>query len=351
MSNPFIRVFAPVNIAWIKYMGKESGQPTNSSLSLTLATLGTHTSMKVEAESPSLCFEWDPSGYVPPMAGQKKAEDFLKHEAIWSELLTQFGFHYTLPKAQVLIHTHNNVPAGTGIATSASAFAALTLAWSAILAGDRKKEWIEKFKSGDPRLRIAMAKVAAKGSGSSCRSLDGPWVEWNPNQGISVIDGCAAEWIDFIFVIESGPKEVPSSEAHVRVKSSPLFQGRTQRAEDRLHELKTRLKNNPSEIPKIQRLVLEEAMDMHELFHTSEPPFKYMNEQSHEIVDCFKNTESQLVAEVPSFHGVVTLDAGANVHLFVPVEEGAEWEKWIQDRYPNLKYLKDVTGYGAHYDE
>ncbi len=345
------KVFAPVNIAWIKYMGKNGGLPTNASLSLTLATLGTHTSMRIEGESPTLCFEWSPEGYIPPMMGQKKVEEFLRREAIWSELLTQFGFHYEVPRAKILIQTHNNVPAGTGIATSASAFAALTLAWSAMLAGSRKQEWMDLYRSGEVKLRRAMAQVAAKGSGSSCRSLDGPWVEWKPEQGISVIDGGATEWMDFILLIESSPKEVPSSEAHVRVKTSPHFAERTMRAEKRLSQLKTLLKSHPDQIPQIQRLVLDEALDMHDLFHTSNPSFRYMTTLSEEIVACFQNTESQLASELPSFHGVVTLDAGANVHLFVPVQEEGEWEKWIQHHYPRIQYLKDVTGYGARYEQ
>lgn len=335
------KAFAPVNIAWIKYMGKSGSMPTNSSLSLTLSTLGTHTSMKIDGESPTLCFEWHPEGYIPPVMGQKKVEDFLQHEALWSELLTQFGFHYTVPRAKILIQTHNNVPAGTGIATSASAFAALTLAWSAMLAGEREQEWIELYKTGDAKMRRAMAQVSAKGSGSSCRSLDGPWVEWNPNQGISVIDGGTTEWMDFILVVESGPKEVPSSEAHVRVKTSKHFSGRIERAEKRLTELKTLLKKTPAPFPAIQKLVLEEAMDMHDLFHTSEPPFRYMSELSEEIV---------AAAQTQDFNGVITLDAGANVHLFVPVEEEEKCESWIQKTYPQLKYLKDVAGYGAHYE-
>ena len=342
-SSPLItKAFAPVNIAWIKYMGKNSGLPTNSSLSLTLATLGTHTTMMAAHEVSNLSFEWDPTGYVPPMTGQKKAEDFLLNKNLWIELLTQFNFECLFPQSKISIKTSNNVPAGTGIATSASAFAALTLAWSAILAGPRQQEWIKLVQSGEVRLRKAMAKVAAKGSGSSCRSLDGPWVEWNPEQGISVIDGGPTEWMDFIFLIESGPKQVPSSEAHQRVITSPHFQERAGRAEKRLAHLKALLKGNPNTIPQIQSLVLEEAMDMHDLFHTSQPPFRYMTSLSEEIA-----SSSQL----PSFKGVVTLDAGANVHLFVPLDQEHACESWIKSTYPEVKYLKDIAGYGAHYEE
>ena len=343
MSNPIFhhesKAFAPVNIAWIKYMGKNGSLPTNSSLSLTLATLGTHTSMKIEGESPVLNFEWNPTGYIPPMMGQKKAEDFLSHESIWSELLTQFGFHYHVPKAKVVITTINNVPAGTGIATSASAFAALTLVWSALLAGNRKQEWIEMYETGDPVFRRALAKVASKGSGSSCRSLDGPWVEWNPDQGISVVDGGLTEWMDFILLIDSDPKLVPSSEAHQRVKTSPEFKDRSERAEKRLLDLKLLLKRDTS-ISEVKKLVLDEALDMHHLFQTSEPPFKYMSALSEEVIS--KVQDSPLKA-------VITLDAGANVHLFVPVNEENITDEWIKSNFPTIKYLKDVTGYGAHY--
>jgi len=341
LTSTFVKVFAPVNIAWIKYMGKISGQPTNSSLSLTLATLGTRTIMRDAGASPVLSFEWSDLGYIPPITGLKKVDDFLRNDSIWNELLSQFGFNAQFPKSKIVIQTHNNVPAGTGIATSASAFAALTLAWSAVLAGERADEWIEKYQSGNPKMRRAMAAVSALGSGSSCRSLDGPWVEWNPKHGISVIDGGTTEWIDFVLLIESGPKEVPSSEAHLRVKSSPHFDGRVARAEKRLIDLKLHLKKDLAEISQIQKLVIDEAMDMHDLFHTSVPPFKYMSALSQEVIDAVKTQ---------SFNGVVTMDAGANVHLFVPLENEALCEQWIQKQFPQLKYLKDITGYGAQYE-
>jgi mevalonate pyrophosphate decarboxylase len=80
-----VSVFAPVNIAWIKYMGKENGLPTNASLSMTLEEAGTKTSMHHLDEEGSLHFVWSPKGYVPPIAGQQKAEQFLKNPKIWRD--------------------------------------------------------------------------------------------------------------------------------------------------------------------------------------------------------------------------------------------------------------------------
>ena len=146
--------------------------------------------------------------------------------------------------------------------------------------------------------------------------------------------------MDFILLVDTGHKEVPSSEAHVRVRTSPHFAERHNRVEKRLKELKSLLLK-PNSIPEIQKLVLDEALDMHDLFQTSEPSFKYMTALSEEIVE-----------SVPSqkFNAVVTMDAGANVHLFVPLENEAACESWIQKKYPQLKYIKDVTGYGASYE-
>lgn len=344
MSRLISTAFAPVNIAWIKYMGKNGHLPANSSLSLTLSTLGTFTYMRTDGDGfePGLSFDWHPEGYIPPPKGQEKVETFLRNEPMWKQLLTEFGFECHFPQEKILIHTRNNVPAGTGIATSASAFAALSLTWSAILAGPRQKEWMDQYLSGDAKMRRAMAMLSANGSGSSCRSFDGPWVEWNPEQGISVIDGGKIAWMDFIVLIEPGPKDIPSSDAHVRVQTSPHFKERPLRADRRLAELKSMIKKDAEMLPEIKKLVFEEAMDMHDLFHTSEPPFTFITKLTEDIMH---SSQSQ------PFTCVTTIDAGANVHLFVSVEDAAACEQWIQKSYPHLKYLKDVTGYGAKYEE
>ena len=130
-----VKVFAPVNIAWIKYMGKENGNPTNSSLSMTLGEIGTITRIKKISDSEGLEFSWSQEGYVPPQTGRDKAEYFLKNEKVWRDGFLDLGFNFIAPSGHFEISTFNNVPAGTGIATSASGFAALTLAWIGVLMG------------------------------------------------------------------------------------------------------------------------------------------------------------------------------------------------------------------------
>ncbi len=339
-----VKVFAPVNIAWIKYMGKTEGAPTNSSFSMTLKHLGTETQIRKISNSDHLSFSYSASGYVPPKTGQEKSYRFLMNAAPWSECLSQFGFQNQATTGTFEVTTLNNVPAGTGIATSASGFAALTLAWFGILVGDRYPEWFSLYRSS-PKLRAAIARVSALGSGSSCRSFGGPFVEWDPKNGVSEFHDGIQDFTDFVLLIDSETKEVSSSEAHERVKTSPLFEGRVERADVRLTQVKNALREGHLQV--LTKTVLDEAIDMHELFHTSEPPFSYWREQSRVWINRLRNQEAGL----PTPNGILTLDAGANVHLFVPTHEAQVWESYLGTVDPSLRFLSDQSGKGAFYHD
>jgi diphosphomevalonate decarboxylase len=338
-----VTAFAPVNIAWIKYMGKENGLPTNSSLSMTLKDTGTTTTIQVRDEQASeFKIVWNSKGYTPPEKGKAKVHNFLTNERVFREAIESLGYAVNFPRGTVEIFTQNNVPAGTGIATSASAFAALTLAWSAILVGERKEQWLNDYAE-KTKFRNTLAEIARKGSGSACRSFDGPWVEWHPRTGIHKIEVGKTRFIDLILLIEKEQKEVSSSEAHERVKSSPKFLGRVGRVETRLAHVKQELKKD--DLKSLQKDVLEEALDMHELFHTSVPSFSYLRPLSREWIEMFKNHDAKL----PTQNAVMTLDAGANVHVFIPEAEEGKWTQFLKTQYPDLQYVQAREGSGAHY--
>ncbi len=335
-----VKAFAPVNIALIKYMGKENGNPANASFSLTL-DLGTLTQVKELDQGQGEIF-FNASGYVPPEEGLQKVQRFLKHPGLWKVLLNMFDFEVVWPIHDVEISSVNSVPAGTGIATSASGYAALALAWSALLCGSRKNEWCERFKQ-DSNLRELLSAVAGKGSGSACRSINGPWVEWR-SDGVHSFFGAKNTWSDIILLIDSEAKKVSSSEAHVRVRTSPLFVGRKTRSEERLRQVKSSLQ--AGNIKALQKQVLDEALDMHELFHTSEPSFSYLKPLSREWIALVQDGSPLL----PSQNAVLTLDAGANVHLLLPTGELPQWENWIKEKYPALTYVIANQGTGAFYE-
>jgi diphosphomevalonate decarboxylase len=337
-----VSVFAPVNIAWIKYMGKENGKPVNASLSMTLEDAGTRTSMRVLEDTGELHFIWSPKGYVPPVVGQQKAEKFLKDTKLWKTAIESLGYEFHPPQGIVEIETENSVPAGTGIATSASGFAALTLAWLGVLLKKDFKAWSERFAS-EPAARGIVAALAGQGSGSACRSIDGPFVEWDPRSGTRKLESGKVSFIDFILILDQEVKAVSSSEAHKRVLSSPKMSGRVGRAHARMAHVKEAMKKG--DVKSLSETVLEEALDMHELFHTSEPPFEYMNEVSRKWLARF-----QAGTRLPSANAIVTLDAGTNIHVFVPDSEERLWQRFF-DAEEGLKIIKSKAGKGARYVE
>lgn len=337
-----VKVFAPVNIAWIKYMGKEKGLPSNVSFSMMLDQLGTTTEMEVsprEQKTDSWIFDWSQSPYLPPENGIKKAEAFLNRVSNFKEVLEQFGFTVSLPACVVQIRTQNNVPAGTGIATSASGFAALTLAWLTLLVNRDAGRFKDEFSKNDA-LKKAVAKLSSLGSGSACRSFLGPFVTWDPETGVSAFLS-KQRFTDFILIFETEQKKVSSSEAHERVKTSPLFVERQKRVLERLKIVQTALEQE--QVALLTQVVRDEALEMHELFHTSTPPFSYFSEESKKWIQLISNRDQAL----PTQNAILTLDAGANVHLFVEESEESRWEEFLSQQ--NVSFLKAKAGMGAHY--
>lgn len=340
-----VSTFAPVNIAWIKYMGKANGLPTNSSLSVTLKNTGTKVRLiadvfNVSTPAYPVVLNFLEGSYIPPVVGKEKLVNFLSRYSMWLETLNAFGYQVQFP-SRISIFTENNAPAASGVATSASSFAAFTLAYASLLTGEHSEQF-QKHYSEDQKLKLALAKVASLGSGSACRSFHGPIVEWSPEHGVSVFKSPML-FANIVFLVESSPKAVSSSEAHERVKTSSLFAGRTERAEMRLRKLKALLRVPSPDFSEIRTLVWEESEDMHSLFHTAKPPFYYQTELSKKIAN------SILIGEGPTANGILTQDAGANLHLFFPSEEIELWKSFVAKQYPDVRILFDDQSEGAHF--
>ncbi len=292
---------APSNIALIKYMGKSDtsvNKPTNSSLSYTLGHLRSYVEIE---KTDDTCDSWKPltktfskGGFQVELSeeGQKR---YLNHlSAIKKEFSYVGNFN---------VRSTNGFPSDCGLASSASSFAALTLAACQALGEETGKELS----------LLEMIELSRRGSGSSCRSFMesrniNSWVEWG-QEGVKEISKIPYNHLLHLCVVVSKEKkEVSSSAAHVKILESALFSGRVTRAEDRLRELKEAL------IKKDWRRAYEvtwsEFWDMHSLFETSCPPFGYMSSGSLEVLETVREQWNQF-----SDGPIVTMDAGANVHL------------------------------------
>ncbi len=269
---------APSNIALIKYMGKtEDNLPCNASLSYTLHDYQTEVSLEENTNA---------DVFVNANEFSEQAVNrFLAHLAYIKKLFGYSGFFK--------VTSHNNFPHSAGIASSASSFAAVTKCAVQAIGAKISAE--------------QMSEISRHGSGSSCRSFFSPWCVWDENgarQANIKLQNLRHELI----LIDSSQKTVSSSEAHKAVKTSLLFEGRSQRAARRMTDLVATLNENHWE--KAYHICWEEFADMHALFATSRPHFYYIQPKTTEWltnIDRFWATYKD--------GPIVTIDAGANIHL------------------------------------
>jgi len=281
----------PSNIALIKYMGKRDiafNKPSNASFSWTLPHLKTQVTLTI---SDKPLDTWSPlQTDFPFEMSSTGLQKYLNHLNRIKELFSVKKFFE--------VKSGNNFPADCGIASSASSFAALTEAACAACAEI----------SGEENLSLLdQAKLSALGSGSSCRSFLPNWVCWDGEE-IRPVSTAYDELLHMVVIVASGAKKISSSQAHKRVSSSLLFEGRTHRAEQRLGDF---IKNaNRKGWMQLYEIAWAEFWDMHALFETSTPSFGYFEPQTLTILNLardfwFSQGDGPLV----------TMDAGPNVHL------------------------------------
>jgi diphosphomevalonate decarboxylase len=296
---------APSNIALIKYMGKESGGvgnvATNPSLSMTLAEFRTAVEI---TPTPAAADHWAPLEGSAPL----RAESTKRFVDFFTRIKTEAGV-----KGTFLLKSGNNFPSDAGLASSASSFAALTMAASKCFAEVTGKPL------ASPQ---AQAMLSRTGSGSSCRSFFSPWCAWEGTE-IGTVPCALPELTDLVAVIDTGFKKISSSEAHKRVQSSPLFDGRPARAMSRQAAVKDALARG--DFQKTAEISWAELWDMHSLFHTSDTPFFYLSPLSLTVLR-WAETTWEKTGKGP----IATIDAGPNVHLLVPTTEKARWKQELE---------------------
>lgn len=286
------------NIAFIKYWGNRDNAlrlPANGSISMNLAGLTTQT-----------CVTFDPDLQADtlmlngvPSAGKTLA----RLAAFLDEVRRLAG-----KKLYAHVTTENNFPTGAGIASSASAYAALALAASHALGLDLNQQ--------------NLSRLARLGSGSACRSIPGGFVEWQ--KGGSDADSYAfsiappGHWalVDLVTVVQSERKPVGSSEGHSLAGSSPLQSARLSGAARRLDACRSAIVNR--DFDALARVVELDSNLMHAVMMTSIPPLFYWQPASLALMKQVIQWRQQ------GLRVCYTLDAGPNVHILCPAEAAAQ---------------------------
>lgn len=317
--------------------------PANPSISMTLSSLATYLEIKV-SPAEGLTRQWVsgvPSGGKgdSPQLDAAGVERFLAHFdrclSRLPEVLEKASVPVVEPSSGIIeIRSANTFPHAAGIASSASSFSALTLAVAGWLAGDRPA-FQKKFKS-DLALRSELARLSREGSGSSCRSFSGPFVAWK-GESVEVLNSQLPPLSDLVVVISGAMKKVGSSAAHARVKTSPHWEGRVERAEKRYLDLRRAVATG--DFNSFSEIAHADFRDMHQLFETAEPAFSYFSDGTIRVLDFLE--ESDLASET-----AVTMDAGPNVHVLVPQSKESYWKRKLALQFPEYPILVDREGLG-----
>lgn len=303
---------APANIAFIKYWGKNDEElrlPANSSISMNLSNAATITTVEFSPR-----YSADEIRLGNQKMRQSEATRVSKH----LERIRKLAKNKLFAK----VVSQNNFPQKTGIASSASGFAALTLA----AAGALNLELSEK----------ELSILARIGSGSAARSIPDGFVEWKAGKtsGDSYAHSLYNEkfWDlrDIILVTSEEGKKVSSTKGHENAASSVFFKTRLKNLPDKIRKIKNALRKK--DIKSFGEIVEQEAIELHVIMMTQNPPLFYWNSAT---IDIIRQVLQWREEGLPIYF---TLDAGPNVHLIC---EGKE-EKEVFKKVKGLSYVKNI---------
>ena len=334
---------APSNIALIKYWGKKQNQiPANPSLSFTLNSCATTTMMeyhRLGKRGTDFAFDLFFEGKVMD-SFRPKIETFFKRIEDYLPFLRQYHFK---------IETSNSFPHSSGIASSASGMAALSLCLM-----DLEREL-------NPEMEPAFFKKKASflsrlGSGSACRSVEGDLMLWGESPDFPKstdlfairypfeVHGVFKNYQDTILLVHKGQKEVSSTVGHDLMHDHPFADRRFLQAHDNLSRLRPILA--AGDLSEFVQIVESEALTLHAMMMTGRPYFMLMKPNTLEIIN--KIWEFRRATKT---HLCFTLDAGANVHVLYPENEKELVMQFIKDELvgycENGQYICDQIGFGA----
>ena len=291
MSTGTAAAIANPNIALIKYWGNRDDAlrlPANGSISMNLDGLVTRTQVT-----------WHPASWQPhdslSINGSQITDARLARVSAFLDLLRSMGGMDL--RAEVV--SENNFPAGTGIASSASAFAALALAASR--------------SAGLDLAEAQLSWLARRGSGSACRSVPGGFVEWRMGgsdaDSFAVSLAPAAHWglADCIAIVSREPKLTGSSEGHALAGTSPLQAARLADAPRRLELCRAAILQR--DFTALAAVTEQDSNLMHAVMMTSTPPLFYWQEATLAVMQEIR------LAHARGLAACTTVDAGPNVHV------------------------------------
>lgn len=276
------------NIALIKYWGKadvEENLPASGSLSVTLDTL--YTQMRVQFDEELTDDRLIVNGEAMP--------HMLARVGRCLDRVVGTG------RRRARVDSTGNFPIAAGLASSASAFAALVVAASAA--------------AGETADQLQLARQAGRASGSAARSLYGGFVELSASATSIDVRSILGpeEWpmTVIVAVTASGPKPVSSGDAMRQSADTSPFYGRWIDEQD--HDLAVaREAVLKRDFRALAAVAEHNCLKMHSVMWSSRPAIVYWNSAT---VACMETIRVLQKKGVPVFF---TIDAGPQLKAVCP---------------------------------
>lgn len=321
-----VTVVAPANIAFVKYWGArdlDQAIPRAPSLSMTLRQCTTRTTVAFAADEDGedeVRLRTEEGTFrVPGASFTERVRQHLDRLRQWMGQAGTFR-----------VATENTFPSGAGLASSASGFAALTVAATRTMGLVLEPEQLS-----------VLARLS--GSGSAARSVMGGYVEW-PDMEVGDYPAMhlagADHWDlrDVIAVVDPAPKTVSSRDGHRRAGTSPFYETRLQHLDERLEQARVALRHRDFE--QLGPLIEEEAIELHLIAMSSRPPIYYWKPATLAVLEAVRGVRTDGVA------AYATMDAGPNVHVICPAAEEAAVANRLE-RLPEVEaIIRDGVGPG-----
>ncbi|HVY40732.1 MAG TPA: diphosphomevalonate decarboxylase [Polyangia bacterium] len=313
------------NIALVKYWGKRDAAlnlPATGSLSLTLDRLGTRTRVAFDGGSGGA----DRVTLDGAPAGEKFAA---RTTAFLDRVRARAGI-----TTRATVDTANTVPTASGLASSASGFAALAVAAA--------------HAAGLSLSPAELSELARLGSGSAARSIFGGFVEMARGQRADGRDAVArpleaGDGWDVRLVVAitaAGEKTIGSTAAMARTAAtSPYYDAWVRGVEGDLADARAAIAAR--DLNALGAVAERSAMRMHASAMAADPPILYWNPAT---VSAMGTVRSLRAAGVAAFF---TIDAGPHVKVLCAAADAERVASALEATPGVLRTLVAAPGPGA----
>lgn len=322
---------APANIALIKYWGKAHEDlriPLNSSISMNMSGAITTTTIEFSKHLTRDSVTLLPDKTNP----SEETKDFSDKEA--DRIVRQISRIRERAKTSMFarVVTQNSFPKSSGAASSASGFAAITVAASEALG----------LRLSQKELTI----LARLGSGSACRSIPDGFVLWEKGNtsedsyAYSLYPSAYWDLRDVFVIVDRSAKKISTSDGMKNVTTSPFLRDRLERVPERIELMKTALQKKDIEL--FGHVLEEDCLSMHLVMQTQVPPAFYWNAITESIM------KSVAAWRADGLKAYFTIDAGPNVHLMCEAKDEKELSENIQTLPGVQSVIINKPAPGAH---